>query len=440
MRCFLTYAELRQPSVGSTLKEKLGRRMRMMKSRFLAGMLLLWTLGFLAGCKTSSTSSSTTGFLFISNKGDNPPTLSSYTINLSNGGLTAIGTPLKTTTKAPVGEALAGTTLFVLDGPATTPSTAGTIFTYTVNADGTLTAGSSTAVVKNAATNHSVNSVALAVAPSGKFLFVANQGDFTNPSSGTVSVFSVSGSTLTEVPGSPFSTSAAGAATSAGPTALAVTPDSKFLYVADYFTAGVNGFQIDPASGGLTPVANSVNLPYAVKTGPAGLAVVPFVSGTTTRGGFLYVSNSGSNNVSAFAICNQDVTSCTNVNQPDGTLTEIPGSPFSAGLFPAAAAVDPLGQYLYVVDQQSNQISQYKIAAGTGAISALGTPAISTGSLPVSITIHPEISGGTLEFAYATNFNSDTVSVYQLDTTTGLLALLAQPVTVGGQPSAVATK
>jgi 6-phosphogluconolactonase len=431
MKCFWTFV-----GAWNLTGKNLGRRMRMMRSRFLAGLVWLG-LGFSVGC--TSNSASTTGFLFISNKGDSPPTLSSFSIDLNTGVPTAIANPFKTTTKAPVGMVLSGSTLFVLDGPATTPSTAGTIFTYTVNSDGTVSAGTSTAVVKNATTNPSVNSVALAVDPAGKFLFVANQGDFANPSSGTVSAFSISGSTLTEVAGSPFPTAAVAAMTSAGPSALAITPDSKFLYVADYYTASVNAFQIS-SSGALSPVANSVSSPYAAGTGPAGLAIVPFISGTTTRGGFLYVSNSGSNSVSAFAICNQDVTSCTNVNQPDGTLTAVSGSPFAAGLFPAAAAVDPQGKYLYVVDQQSDQISQYQIATGTGVISALGTPAISTGTLPVSITIHPEITGGTLEFAYATNFSGDSVSCYVLDTTTGLLSLAAQAVTVGGQPSAVATK
>ena len=38
----------------------------------------------------------------------------------------------------------------------------------------------------------------------GHFLFVANQGLQSDPTSGTISVFSIQDTTLTEVPGSPF--------------------------------------------------------------------------------------------------------------------------------------------------------------------------------------------------------------------------------------------
>ena len=76
-----------------------------------------------------------------------------------------------------------GTALFIAN------SATNNISTYTVNSDGTLTAGSSTATDRNDAN-------AMAIDSAGQFLFVANQGSQMDPASGTVSVFSVQSGSL----------------------------------------------------------------------------------------------------------------------------------------------------------------------------------------------------------------------------------------------------
>src|SRR5438067_2609630 len=45
--------------------------------------------------------------------------------------------------------------------------------------------------------------------------------------------------TLTQIPGSPFPTAAGLASSGTGPAAIAVTPDGKFLYVANQFDGTV---------------------------------------------------------------------------------------------------------------------------------------------------------------------------------------------------------
>ena len=70
----------------------------------------------------------------------------------------------------------------------------------------------------------------------------------------------------------------------------------------------------------------------------------------------LYVGNEGSNNISAFLI------------NSDGTLTGVTNSPFSAGLGPVAIAIAPSKNFLYAVDQNSNQVSAYRINTGNGAL------------------------------------------------------------------------
>jgi len=53
-------------------------------------------------------------------------------------------------------------------------------------------------------------------------------------------------------------------------------------------------------------------------------------------GQFVYVANASSNNVSGYTI-----------NPTTGALTAISGSPFAAGRFPTSMAVDPTAKSLY---------------------------------------------------------------------------------------------
>lgn len=404
--------------------------------RFLLGVVVPVLLLCLSDCNSSSSSSpSGTGALFVATQGDS--SVSSFSINLSTGLLTANGAKAATgNTPSAMILAPSGTTLFVANSnPAIAPSSPpctlpsrGTITAYTVNTDGTLTAVSGS-------TQAGVVPVAMAVDSGGHFLFVANQGLQCIPPSGeisgTVSVFAIQAKALTEVPGSPFTVAAPGAPTSTGPSGVAVTPDGKFLYVANQFDGTVTKFSVD-ASGVLTrgPVV-------PVGTTPSAMAM-------TADGGFLYVANAST--VSAFAICNQVLTSCTDPTSPDGSLTVVAGSPFSAGIEPVAIVAAPSEKFLYVVNRQSNQISEYKIATGTGVLTPDSQSAISTGANPVGATIRVGTStttatGGVTDYLYVPNLGASSISVYSFDSTVGTLSLVGGPVSIaGGQPSAVAAE
>jgi len=149
--------------------------------------------------------------------------------------------------------------------------------------------------------------------------------------------------------------------------------------------------------------------------------------------------------VSAYTICNQVVVNCSDPTSPDGSLTAVTGSPFSAGLGPAYVVSDPSGKFLFVINRLSNQISQYKIATGTGVLTANTQATISSGLNPVWAatrkgTTVVTATSGTTDFLFVANFGASTLSVYGFDSTVGLLGLLGGPVTTGSQPSAVATQ
>ena len=235
--------------------------------------------------------------------------------------------------------------------------------------------------------------LSMAMDSAGHFLFVANQGLQVDPASGTVSVFAVQGTTLTEVPGSPFRVAVTGAPSGSGPAGVAVTPDGKYLYVSNQFDGTLSSFSVD-ASGLLTagPVVS-------VGTAPSAVTITP-------NGGVVYVANAST--VSAFTICNQVVTSCGDPNSPDGTLTAVAGSPFSAGIAPVAMVAAPSGKFLFVVNRMSNQISEFKIATGTGVLTPNTQATISTGANPVGVTLRVgtetiAATGGLRDFLYVPN-------------------------------------
>ncbi|MBV9574826.1 MAG: beta-propeller fold lactonase family protein, partial [Acidobacteriales bacterium] len=244
------------------------------------------TLLLLAACSTSSTStqSSGTGFLWLTAQGNT--TLSAYTTNLGSGAISANGNAAGTG-PAPAALVVApnGSAIFV----ANSGSDPGTISSYTVNSNGTVTAAGQ--VTENPP---ALAPMGLAMDSAGKFLFVANQGSFDLSEPGSISVFSVNGTTLTEIAGSPFLDESVSATQGSGPVALAVNPAGGTLYAANQFTGTVSEFSIDPNSGALTLLSA---LDQGVGSSPSGLLAVK-----TSSASFLYVMNTGSNNITAFTI------------------------------------------------------------------------------------------------------------------------------------------
>src|ERR1700746_1422680 len=165
--------------------------------RFLAACVLAFSLFQLGSCSSTS-STSGTGALFVTTQGDRLVT--PFSINLSTGVLSTNGNGVATGA-VPGSAVLASSskTLFVANmnssiapGLSCTLPNAGSISGYSVNTDGTLTAASGNA------TTAGIIPAAMALDSNGH-LFVANQGLQCDPTSATISVFSVSGTGLTAV-------------------------------------------------------------------------------------------------------------------------------------------------------------------------------------------------------------------------------------------------
>jgi 6-phosphogluconolactonase (cycloisomerase 2 family) len=316
---------------------------------------------------------------------------------------------------------------------------AGNVSMYAINStNGTLTSSGPPV------TTGDFGADSVAVDPSGKFAYVANWGE--GNTAGSVSMYVINGTTgtLTITGTTVAPCTAPPSPGSCAPWSLAVHPSGKFVYVANeggFTPTSVSIYAIDPTTGVLTPIGT-----VAVDGRAISVTVDP-------SGKFAYVADGGQNsdgskgtNVSMYAI---DGTT--------GVLTSI--GKIAAGLSPSSVAVHASGKFVYVVNHDSNDISMYTMNTTTGNLTSIGTLAAvagsivihpsgkfayvtssggvsmyaidttggaltfagttGTGSSPGSITIHP--SG---KFAYGTNSGSNNISMYSIDAATGALTLI----------------
>jgi 6-phosphogluconolactonase len=241
--------------------------------------------------------------------------------------------------------------------------------------------------------------VAIAMSPTAPFLYVANQ------SAGTISGYNVDPSvgTLGNLQGSPFPVTSPAVS---NPSALAISPDGKFLFVANGAQGTIAAFGIG-ANGGLTAIGGPVALSAGAT--PVSLAL-------EHSGRFLYAADPADNEVFGFAV------------QSNGTLSAISGSPFPAGTLPNAVAADPQGALLFAANTGSNNVSAYVIDANSGALGQVkGSPFATGGQGPTGLAV-----------------DANTAVVYVTEATThdiAALAILSDGTlkAIDGSPFAVAT-
>ena len=310
----------------------------------------LGTPNFPVGSNPVALAPHTSGdFLYIADFSGNDVTL--LDINQSNGNLSV---PVSTSIVSPVNPA----NIFATDkGPVSLAMSPASPFLYAVNQTAgnvtgyTVDPGSGSLGVIQGTTSSPASPFpiqpvshpsAVAIAPAGNFLFVANGTE------GTIAVFSIGGNGALAQAGLPVSVGAG-----ATPASIAVEHSGRFLYVTDSANNAVVGFAIQ-GNGTLTPISGS---PFATGLTPLGLGIDP-------QGALLFVANSGSNNVSAFAI-----------DSSTGALGAVNGSPFpTGGVGPSAVAVDSDTNFVYVTEQTSHDIAAVAIASN-GALGAVkGSP------------------------------------------------------------------
>jgi len=274
-------------------------------------------------------------------------------------------------------------------------------YTVTINATGTkayvTNSNSSTVTIIDIATNTVTGTIGgfdgpsgFAITPDGSHAYVNNYG---GPIAGsgngtTVNVVDLNSNTII---GSPITVGQA-------PASLAITPDGAYVYVISY----VDG---NPGTGTISIINTKDNtVQLNAITGFSG----PFAIAITPNGKYAYVTNFGSNNFSPVG------TTVSVVNLSSNSIV----ATIAVGIQPSGIAIAPDGSYAYI----SNYHTLYDgpnftdLTASQGTVSIINihtnkivSPTIKVGLSPDAIAISPDG-----QFAYITNYTSNTVSVIPL--------------------------
>lgn len=261
---------------------------------------------------------------------------------------------------------------------------------------------------------------------------------------------------LTAVPGSPF-------AAGGGVNGLGISKDSKCLIASNWSGAAgakVTSYSINQSTGALTKVAD-----YSGGTSPSGVGIDP-------QNRFVYVANYGSSNISAYTL---NTTTCTlsfinnyasgsspdaisvhptgkyvytgnasaaggvtgfSINQATGELTLISSYVTSNATNGAGVEIDKTGSQLYVTARGgggagAGKVWGYNINATTGVLTNISNWATNDGPNDVRIL-------GDGKFVFTANTESNTVTVFSRDLSTGNLTP-ASPAfyTIGNSPGII---
>lgn len=138
------------------------------------------------------------------------------------------------------------------------------------------------------------------------------------------------------------------------PSAIAVDPTGKYVYVTDKAQNEVFGYSIaNNTTGALTGLVSS---PFATGQYPLAITFEP-------RGKYAYVANYNSSTVSSYSL-----------NLSNGSLGASAGSNFTTTTGPTCVTVDPaLGIYLYTSDYLDSSVSGGQLSPNTGALAAVQT-------------------------------------------------------------------
>jgi 6-phosphogluconolactonase (cycloisomerase 2 family) len=281
---------------------------------------------------------------------------------------------------------------------ATANYTDSTVSVFTVDPASGQVAPVTQALASNADTASGPFSVAFS--PNGKLLATAS---FSNDE---VSLFSIDPSSgqLTPV----VQSVAANADTGSGPLVATFSPNGELLATANYLANTVSTFSV-ASTGQLTPVVQSVAANADTGSGPCSLAFSP-------NGDLLATANFGDNTASVLA-----------VDPSSGQLTPVTQSVATnadTGVGPYSVAFSPSGGLLATANYDSDTLSLFTVAATSGQLTPVTQTVAAnadTGSGPVSVAFSP--NWGLLATA---NYDSDTVSLFTVDAATGQLTPVSE--------------
>ncbi|HZS29221.1 MAG TPA: beta-propeller fold lactonase family protein, partial [Candidatus Angelobacter sp.] len=243
-------------------------------------------------------------------------------------------------------------------------------------------------------------SLAVTTLKEKNYLYAANGAD------GTISGFKIDPATgsLQAVPGSPFATN-----NQAANYSLAISPDNRFLFVASDGAALIHVFRISQGTGELREVHNG---PFQVSTSFSDLNV-------STNGRFLLAGGSPSGGIFEFQI------------SKDGTLTEASGSPFPASGGVDALATSCSGNLVFAAGFQL--IDVFSLGPNGSLTPVPGSP-FSDGQANFDVLLSPDN-----RFLFSSGGFSQTVAVFAVSPNGSLSPVAGSPFSLPDFTAGLAT-
>lgn len=244
------------------------------------------------------------------------------------------------------------------------------------------------------------DSLSLAVDPTGKFVYFSAQFVANNISQAALSTYAVNqGTGALALVGQP-------APVGLSTRQLSIDPSGQFAFLPDS-SGQILAFNINPTTGALSPLTSAASS-LVVRNSPLALVFTKGTAPVVRTPGFAYVANSGSNDVSAFAI-----------NPGTGALTSV-AAPVAAGTGPGAVAVDPAGQFVYVSNKTSNNVFRYTLNPSTGVLTSNGQVSFDGGEALSFDTSRRFAYGG------ASVTPDGQINHFSVDSTTGVFTFISR--------------
>lgn len=282
-----------------------------------------------------------------------------------------------------------------------TSTTFNQVYTITINAAGTKAYATNSNYTTVSIIDLAANAVTglitgfdgpsgFAITPDGTRAYVNNYGGPEGVMSGNGNTVRIVNLNTNTIVGAPIVTDLA-------PAALAITPDGKHLYVANYTDGNLGTGTVDVVD----TVSNLVTATIFGFSGPFDIAITP-------NGDYAYVTNFGSNNFSPVG------TTINVIDLMSNTIT----ATVLVGIQPAGIAITPDGRFAYATNYNTlyNGAGYTDLTAAQGTVNIIDlatntviSPMIAVGQSPGNIAISP--NG---QYAYVSNYTSNNVDVIPL--------------------------
>jgi len=242
---------------------------------------------------------------------------------------------------------------------------------------------------------------ALVVSPNNSFLYVAGTG--------SISVYAINsdGSLTAKNNGVVISV-----------LALDVSPDGKWLFGLDAIQNTLDEFQIDASSGGLSAMTP---IPYPLGNG---VTASPRMVKVSSGGNFIFAAlGTGGDSVFTLNTATGDVVHVQHLSVNASSTSD------------NALTVDSATSYLYIARSGSGGgVGVYSIGSG-GVLNPISGSPFAAGAQPFAVTLDT-----TGKYLYVANRQDSTISGYSVGTAGSLTALANSPFTSGTQVNSLGTE